>query len=138
IVRSKDGIGAQVGEVRQRDQLLAQVGRTAVEVVVAQRIGGQPHHVQYFHGGLVTEEVGNRRRSSGCVPAVERDDSVLGFCPIEIQPRLQERGAANTKAGIHSPGGGQVIGSLCQRRQLPMEVADVQNRAFLVLPGRGQ
>ncbi len=129
-VRLEDGVRAEVRERCQRDQLVPQVRRPVVEVVVAEGVGRHPQHVEDLDRRLVAEEVRDRRRGADRVATGHRDvvaavEAAQRLGAVRVEPRLEVRGAADAERRADR------VGRLRQRDQLAVEVADVEDRGLL-------
>ena len=79
-----------------------------------------------FDGGLIAEEVRDRRGSPDQIASRERDRAIPGFVAVPVEPRFQI-GRATDGVSRSSEG----VSSLAERDELSVEVADGQDRGFL-------
>ncbi len=99
-----DDVRRHEREVRQRDQRVAQVGLALVEVVVAQPVGVEAHHVHDLDRRRVAEEARDRRRRPDRVAAGHRDRAARRLGAVDVEPRLQEGRAADREGRVGRAG----------------------------------
>ena len=104
--------------------------------MVAEAVGREAHQVHELDRRRVPEERGDRRRRADGVACGHREVVVPGLRAIDVEPRLQERRAADRERRVDRSAAGQVVGGLGQRDELAVVVGDVEDRDLLVLPRR--
>ena len=120
-----------IREFGQRDQLCCAGSRPAVEVVVAEAVDVDAHHVHELDRRLVPEEVRDRRRRTDGVAGGQLDHAGLRRL-TRPRPRtisnhvLRNAEPPMVNAALHPAT--RVVGRLAQRDQLAVVVADVEDR----------
>ena len=108
-------------------QLVPEVRGPAVEVVVAEPVEVEAHEVHELDRGLVAEERRDRRGRPDRVARGQRRDLAGRLGAVGVEPRLQERRAADRERRVGGARARHVVRRLGQRRELAVVVGDVED-----------
>ena len=119
-------IDREVREIRYRRQVLEHVGGPGVEVVVTERVGAEPERIHRLDRGQIAEDTRDRRCRPDRVSRRHQQRFAPRLRAIAIEPGSEERDAPDVERGAHRTLGVDVVRGGTQRRQLSVEIADVE------------